>query len=477
MKSTKERIVPPYFLNQVTAEIINKTLLAIASNIMYPSIASKSSTEFDTIGGLGRIYRQLQARQAKWLTRLILGNLGCVTFPDELDCGPNQQSLPRCVLIKAKFQASIPESERRDGPGMMRLGAAREAYKNLPPTPPTTAPGPASYARPAAYTSHSLRDAIAPSKGCRCIMPNEKSRGELDSRPTRPVSFQGCPTPRECAPVPACSTDTTSPTRRQQVIASVPARVIPFDEYLIQSSRPEGTSTNAILAVDHSQAVASSTPKGILPLSDRRDLLNNQFSSRRKSPGKQFLSRGTNVIAPIQRSAGTENVTSTKQLHSSLENPNTGSPRGGSVQSFSVPALLVGGSGRCRLTETSCPLEGCIFVLAPCIAKCPWITDNLLRWHGSRYVSSVRIFSHPNFPQRCPDTGKLYRKLILVEPQKEEQTVTFLKKVERVLRHKTKDQDSRLEVFDWRILESIAKVDRGKVLEEKCWSKYRMCEV
>jgi hypothetical protein len=452
MNESKERVVIPSCVNQVTAEHIDKTLRGIASNTTYSSTAFKESIDFDTIGELSRIYRLLRYREAKWLTRLILGDFGSVKFPDELDCGPNQRSLPRCVFVKAKFQVSIPESERRDGPGLMRLGAAGKACENLPLTPPTTAPEPAS-ATLAANIFRPLRLAT--------------------NTPARLAPPEGCHTP------PVTALEPASTLRHQRVASKSPTRITPLHECPTPRQTVLETTSSAFTPTTNCcrQTLANNSPNRITPLGERRDVINHQSPSLRRTPGRQTPVQGKITGTPSRKPPRTMNGTPSKQQNSNMSSPSCGSRRGRCVQSPSASPLSVYGSGKCQLTETTCPLANCIFLLAPCIAKLPWITDNLLKWHGSRYVLSAEAFSHPNFPRRCPETGKLYRKVILAEPHRMEQTVEFLRKFGRLLRQRTKGQKQTTEVYDWRVLESIAKVDRGKELGKKSWSKYRMCGV
>src|ERR1700710_2973895 len=146
MNESRERIVPPSRVNEVTVEDVDESLLEIASHNAESSPAVKASMKYprcDKIGILGKLYARLRFREAKWLTRLILKDFGAVKFPDELRCDANSPPLPQCVQVQATFKSSMPENERRDGPGRVRLGVAARAANNLLPTPPTTAPEPA----------------------------------------------------------------------------------------------------------------------------------------------------------------------------------------------------------------------------------------------------------------------------------------------------------------------------------------------
>jgi hypothetical protein len=361
----------------VTVEEIDHVLLEIAAHNegSSPEVRdTRKYAQYDIIAALGSVYRRLRSREAKWLTRLILKDFRGIKFPDELTCGPNNRALPQCVLVEAKFKSSMPESERRDGPGRMRLGAAAKAYSNRPPTPPPTAPEPLSLAITIAPISYS------PALG--------------NNTPTRiPPQFQG------------------ASESRLPILASSPLR--------------------------------------------------------QKSPSK--LRR----ILPRQKRCSSKHLTPQRI---SPESPSRGTVRARNWGHIHASSMLLSGGGECQLTDARCPLANCIFLLAPCILNIPWITERLLRWHGSYYVRSPEVFAHPNILGSCP-TGKTYQRIILVEPRKMEQTVDFLRQVERLTSAKRGVHKPSIDVYDWRILECIAKVDRGQELAHKSRNKYRMCEI
>lgn len=458
MNESKERVVAPFCVNQVTTEHIDKILLAISNS--FSSTSSQGSAGSGVIEELGRLYRTLRFREAKWLTRLILKDFGHIRFPDELDCGPDSRYLPRCVLLKAKFQTSIPELERRDGPGQMRLGAAMKAYENFSPHFPTK-PEPASSASTARAGS------------CAQVIANRT--------PTRLVSLEGCPTPSATAPGSVLSSNIVSAIRHAQVTTDRLTRATPIRERPTPpTTAPEivSSATTTPVGVWHQQTIACNTPIRMVPLGERQDAVNHQSPIMRKgSTLSQFLSQGENICTPGRKSHRTNDGMRSGQQSTHISNVGAGIPRGGEGQSLSAPLLSICGSGKCQLTETTCPLANCIFLLAPCIAKIPWVTNRLLKWHGSCYVLSAKSFSQTNFHRRCLVTGKLYRKVILVESHNMEQTVDFLSRVERLTVKKGRGQKQPVEVYDWRILESIAKVDRGKECGHKSWSKYRLCEI
>lgn len=131
------------------------------------------------------------------------------------------------------------------------------------------------------------------------------------------------------------------------------------------------------------------------------------------------------------------------------------------------------GTGKCLLTEKLCPLNNCLFILAPCISTNPWLINNLLPWHGVSYATSLEAFSTLTRLRRCPQTGKKYRNIALVEIRTPQKTAEFLKAIGNLNLKTSRGEKQWIEVYDWRILECIGKVDQGKELTfdpwQRCW--------
>lgn len=70
-------------------------------------------------------------------------------------------------------------------------------------------------------------------------------------------------------------------------------------------------------------------------------------------------------------------------------------------------------------------------------------------------------------------TGKQYRKIALIEPNRPEKAIDFLKRIRNLNLKNSLGEKQSVEVYDWRILECIAKVDQGKQLGydpwRRCW--------
>ncbi len=362
---TWEQIPPRAQSNEVTVEQIDQALLQIAAfnKESSPEIRSLAQTwdDADYVTLLGDLYQKLQAREAKWLTRIILKDHAPLQFPEtlELSASSGHSHLPRCLNVSIKLQELSASAVRRNGPGLIQ-GIASLSSSSSPTKPISIAPS-------------SVR--------------------------TTKLAFLLVP-------------PTSSP--------AVPTAVTPSSNK--RSRKRAATKSGPAL----------STPTSFRTIS---------------SPS----------FRPVLREVSTNSSQNGSQ--SSSANPKSG-------------LSIVIGSGSCQLASKKCPLSTCIFILAPCITNLPWLTENLLRWHGSHFVTSLSAVRHPSLPRLCPKSGKPYRKIVLVESNRTEATVKFLKKI-RKFTLKKKYHRGWVEVYDWRLLECLAKVDQGKQLSydpwKRCW--------
>jgi hypothetical protein len=129
--------------------------------------------------------------------------------------------------------------------------------------------------------------------------------------------------------------------------------------------------------------------------------------------------------------------------------------------------------GECLLAEETCPLTNCLFILAPCISTSTWLIEKLLPWHGVSYVASLQAVSGLDLPTRSPQTRKKYRKVALVDTYRPTETAEFLKQIGNLKLKSPQGEKQWVEVYDWRILECIGKIDLGKELTydpwRRCW--------
>jgi hypothetical protein len=346
-------------VNGVMVEEIDQVLLQTAAfqpgssgdvRDLAKTWTSRCSNEVENIGML---YKRLQGKEAKWLTRLILKNYAPVKFPDVLNMVAGQSYLPRCVSISVSIPTSTLAAARQVGTGTVR----GTALANPLPTPPTSSP----LASAQMYTD--MTSAIHSSS---------------------PV-------------VTAQDNGNHGPVRR--LVVSHQKRSVVPDMYPTSSSR-------SVLG-----ELSSNLPRA-----------SQENSPRKNSPVKE------------------------------------GSP------------FIISGHGICRLTIDTCILARCLFLISPCISGTPWLMDDLLPRHGARILTSLSSLSHPSIPRHCPQTGRRYRKVALVEPNRTDQTVAFMKKIHS-LGLKRKGKKEWVEVYDWRLLECFTKVEQGTTVDYNPWRR------
>lgn len=129
-----------------------------------------------------------------------------------------------------------------------------------------------------------------------------------------------------------------------------------------------------------------------------------------------------------------------------------------------------------------CPLIRCIVLLSPSLAKDERLINEWLSWHGIQYMVDIKALSHPRLPNCCPKTNLRYRKLVLVDMDNPKETASLLSEIEDLnLQHRVKrvKRDGKgnewtkefVEVYDWKILVLMGKVDQGKKYNYDPWQR------
>lgn len=440
--------------DKVTVEDIDQTLLKIASHNPNSSpevrsLAAKVKT-YDAIELLGKVYRSLGGKEAKWLTRLILKDYGPIKVPEHLDFSSSMQFLPTCVRVSAEIPIADAFPALREGTGIIkgtksmgpsllyrgyntpqtaspkRMTAFATAKRSICPlsTPPMTAP----YRPSSSILPISVRNAGARSQSREALTSSKKTRGYAAAK----ASVNQLSALPMTAPHPSSSTVTRTSVYNTTAHSQNREPLAPLD-------------------VNSQQSQHSSLPKADGPSSSMPSI-----SIPEDTPFTTRVTDGASLLHPRTPRA----IRNSTSLRYQAPSPETSLP------------MTINGTGTCILTPKLCPLTNCIFLLSPCISSIPYITDELLPWHGSRTVTSLHSFSDPSLPRRCPRTGKKYRKIALVESNRSGPTLEFMIRIERLNLRRSRGKKQWVEVYDWRILEYIMKKDRG---EEKGYNPWRRC--
>lgn len=137
----------------------------------------------------------------------------------------------------------------------------------------------------------------------------------------------------------------------------------------------------------------------------------------------------------------------------------------------SDPVMSSNKAGKCKYHGKDCAFKGWLFLLSPCVASFPWVTDDLLGGHGihnfetdvaawNRFLEAEdAAIAAARSRQERPRTTK---KMIIVDGRRREATQDFLMKIEmrRKERHEKYGRASMAEVFDWRVLEVVMDRER-----------------
>ncbi|PVH77960.1 hypothetical protein DL98DRAFT_590857 [Cadophora sp. DSE1049] len=400
------KITPPSSTASIiSADEIDQALLRIAifnagSSLAIKSLKEQDETAPDRIEVLEGLYLRLQPREAKWLTRIILKNFGPVTLPSGFPVPGSVTHLPNSLPVMLNFPAKPPTPKRRT-----RTRVKRGVGSNKPvqpfPTSPTSSPN-----LPPAETAAAV--AAKPAPRYRVGWDPQSSTLSATVKITVP------PTPAKASPLPSSSAPRlASPPTSPLPAASIPANSLPPRKALGQ--------------------ISSNIPSGA-------------------SQSQQSQSRSQEKNTPARHS-----IISSNSKHSPTKSP----PK----------SPVVFSTGKCLLTRrptpNRCQFSSSLLILSPCLQSNPHLIQTLIPHHGAHYLTSLSQLSHPTVPRRAK-SGRRVKKFILVDITRPEKAVRFCQDVEKALREvgwKSRGgRRERIPIFDWRVLESAAKWDRGLVL-------------
>ncbi|KAH7323938.1 hypothetical protein BKA65DRAFT_567912 [Rhexocercosporidium sp. MPI-PUGE-AT-0058] len=394
--------------SKISVEEIDQSLLRIAIFNDGSSLAVKSLKESneklpDRIDILEALYTQLQPREAKWLTRIILKNYGPVTLPDKFPLPGNVTHLPNSLLATFQFPPEPPTPERRTGT-RVKKGIGLKGLAHPLPTPPTSSP----------------------------ILPNPE-----------PVQVVNKPAPRYRIGWDPQSSTLSAPVKL--TAPPVPATSSPL---------PEASAPNAPRTT---HKLVSPPPSSLLAAS----CINAALAQVNGRPKRSALGQISSNIPSGSQSQQSQTRSQDKNIPNSS---NSQCSHSRSRHKSTTASPVVFSNGKCLLTQKRCQLSSALFILSPSLDSNPYLLTKLIPYHGAHHITSLSSLSHPTVPRRTK-SGRRVKKFILVDITRPEQTLHFCKQAEKAVRKlgwKTKNgHPEHIPIFDWRILESFAKLDRG----------------
>lgn len=500
----KIRTCPPAQAHKTSVHDIEHALLLIAchhpeSSATIRSFASYNLYSFDTTLEAGKhfrfdaastlciLYRQLNGTQAKWLTRILLKNFGArKLFPDGLDLKATFR-LPKCIE-----QFALPDRVR---PGLLSFKSILKGVDTPPPTPPimtsniSTMPTPISQLQkklaPPQVSTLLPTPPTTIKKSVNSLVSLLKKRKLALSYPNinkRSVRLPVSPPPlrrsQPPVPPPILPKEDKTVSHEPSTLTKTLTKTIPMPAAsvngLTSSQAADIRHSNSItinLQTNHLTCSEPKTPS--LPISTQEPVLKRtQIVSKPSTNPKKYTKRMP--LSSIEDNSQSQNTHVSVSSSSGAKDSVRGRPPSKSKGSGS--RIRISGTGVCRLTHTKCQLANCIFLLSSCISDDPWVSDSLLAWHGSRFTKSMRAFVNLQFSAQNSQTEKNTRKIILVDTKRTLQTVDFLKRVQ--MQSSLSDGPKQwIEVYDWRLLEYMAKVDRGKEYTYDPWDRCKMCTI
>ncbi|KAI6714146.1 hypothetical protein JHW43_003367 [Diplocarpon mali] len=423
------RISPQIFTNgQITADKIDQTLLRIASYNSGSSEAVRSLAELgkkapSKYSLLEELYNHLQPGEAKWLTRIIQKDLGEVTLPVTFDLGGQFSGLPNIFKVSVQFPSPGPVALRGEG-SRITTGESSAELSHLLPTPP-------------------MSSCLLPAHDTSVIMAKPAPRYRVTLDPTTsqlaaPVKIHTISTPTASSPIRSSTAKLTAELEIQA--PSTPAKSFPLP--CLTPTKSRCVVTNSCIRRPSSASITAAPSLGDL----KRP--NQLVAPARSAPS----------LIPANVSAGPSQRC--QPASTNTQNDSAAPPTSESSQPPSTPVHF--STGKCThespISNMRCPFSKALLILSPCVARTPYIIENLISLHGAHFITSLSHLSHASVPRRTT-SGLRTRKFLLVEVERPEETVGFCKRAERKVRRLKwkceRGYPERIPIFDWRVLEDF----------------------
>jgi DNA ligase-4 len=130
-------------------------------------------------------------------------------------------------------------------------------------------------------------------------------------------------------------------------------------------------------------------------------------------------------------------------------------------------------TGACIHSGDACPLRNVSFLLAPCIASMPWLTEDLFSAHGiTNFATDIRTWNNTQSTSTAPDTCASYsqrgrgrasrrRRFALVESRRKGAVDRLFQDIQAAQLRRRNGKREWIPVFDWKVMEELTK-EEGK---------------
>lgn len=383
---------------------------------------------------------------------------------------------PRGVAVDASTQGSSRASERstRAGTETSRVSTASPLATRSGNSQRVSTSQAASVERPnsdaenAESQGHSVKRKLFPI--------NASTRAEKRSKTLQDVLAGDNRDSTRCVTAPTCSQNCNS---QQSVCSNVARSERGSQQARNRHSQPLQDITN--------QSLAQSLNPAAECRKDTHKVTNARSADHNSAPNLPVASRSQLQSAHPTGNAKAQYLTpptsSVPRPYDRIVSKNTAEPVLHGTTSSTLPlniddehssmqkAARSHRCKRCKPRELTCPLQSRLFCLSPCIANYPWVTEDLMNHHEITYVLHPKQWLGNT---QAPPSYKITRTL-LVDSKRTTQTKAFLERVKRLLVETRTDDNvnEAIEVYDWRLLESLMRLDQGKTTSQGCpWRRY-----
>ena len=138
---------------------------------------------------------------------------------------------------------------------------------------------------------------------------------------------------------------------------------------------------------------------------------------------------------------------------------------------------------KCRHFPDTCKLSTYSIILSPCIANFPWVTHDLLSFHGvaeflrdpKEWLTASTQPPGSSSSSTAPK-GNRRTKIALVDTRRKEATVAFLQSIEAAGLKRRNGEREYVPIYDWRVLEAIREEERKHVENKwKLGMRFDLC--
>ncbi|KAK3986307.1 hypothetical protein QBC44DRAFT_141224 [Cladorrhinum sp. PSN332] len=170
------------------------------------------------------------------------------------------------------------------------------------------------------------------------------------------------------------------------------------------------------------------------------------------------------VLSSLRTSMSFHEATTPASYEAALMEKTTSQPI-----SFTTQSSLGNSTGSCKYFPDECVLSACSILLSPCIARFPWVTEDLLSAHGVTCfmrdpnewkTAQLAGSSAPTSSSSDGISNRRKRKVVIVDVRRKQATEAFLQQIAAAKLIRSNGDREYIPVYDWRVLEALTEEER-----------------